>query len=147
MKSPQELHDIAVQKIAGDLFTFPGAEFTPGFFHPAWITYTNVPARQMPVEHKWEGKIYPDLVIADTARGNVPVVIGEVETRESLNLEESIQMKWRPDMDECAILYVFVPEGCGRDAAVMVLDARVIFPTALFTYGFDDAGNLRLTPV
>ena len=86
-------------------------------------------------------------MIVDTARGNVPMIIAEVETRDSLNLKEAIQFKWRPDMDECSILYVFVPEGCGRDAAIMILDAKVIFPTALFTYGFDDAGNLRLTPV
>ena len=143
----QVLHDRAVQQIAEDLFTFPNSEFTPGVFYPTWVTYTNIPKRQMPVLHKWEGEIYPDIVIVDTARGNVPMVIGEVETKDSLNFEEAVQCRWRPDTDECSILYVFVPEGCGCDTAVMILNTKVCFPTALFTYGFDNAGNLRLTPI
>jgi len=143
----QELHDKAVQKIAEEQFTFPGSEFTPGVFHPTWVTYTNVPKRQMPVEHRWMGTLYPDIVIVDTARSNVPMVVAEVETKDSLTLEKAIQPKWKPDMDECSILYLFVPEGCARHAATMLLDYKVCFPTALYTYGFDDGGNLRLTPV
>ncbi len=155
-KKNQELHDRAVQKIAEWLFSFPGSEFTPGSFHPTWVTYTNVPKQLMPIPMSLGaitvgrftmGELYPDIVIVDSTRGNMPMVIAEVETKDTLTYEKAFTLKWKPDMDECARLYVFVPEGCGRDAAIMILDYKVRFPTALYTYGFDDAGNLRLTPV
>jgi hypothetical protein len=93
------------------------------------------------------GELYPDIVIVDTARSNIPMVVAEVETKDGLTLEKAVQLKWKPDMDESSILYVFVPEGCARDTAIMLLDYKVCFPTALYTYGFDNGGNLRLTPV
>ena len=147
MEINQELHDKAVQQIAKLMFTFQGAEFTPGVFHPSWVTYTNVPERQMPVPHRWLDDLYPDIVIVDTERCNIPKVIAEVETEDSISLEGAIQPKWKPDMDECFTLYLFVPEGCARDTARMILDYKVCFPTSLYTYSFSDGGTVRLTPV
>ena len=147
MKITPELHDKAVQQIAEMMFTFPNAEFTPGVFHPSWVTYTNVPKRQMPVPHHWMDDLYPDIVIVDAERCNVPRVIAEVETEDTISLEKAIQPKWKPDMDECSILYVFVPEGCARRTAKMLLDYKVCFPTALYTYGFNEDGTVRVTPV
>lgn len=146
-KSQQELHDIAVQKIAEMQFTFPNGEFTPAVFHPTWVTCTNVPKKQMPVPHHWMEDLYPDIVIVDTARCNIPRIIAEVETQDDLTFEKAVQSKWKPDLDECSILYLFVPEGTARDAAGMLLDYRLCFPTAIYTYGFDEAGNVRITPV
>ncbi len=143
----KELHDIAVTKIAQEMFTFPRSEFVPGTFHPTWVTYTNVPEHQMPVEHAWKGELYPDIVIVDTARGNMPRVIAEVETKEeALTVEEAVEKRWAPDLNECSNLYVFVPEGCAREVANLMLEFSVT-PNALFTYGFDNEGNLRLTPM
>ncbi len=141
----KELHDIAVVKIAQELFTFPRSEFVPGTFHPTWVTYTNVPEHQMPVEHRWLGEFYPDIVIVDTTRGNMPRVIAEVHTKETLTVE-AVWQKWVPDLSECANLYVFVPEGCAREVANLMLEFSVT-PNALFTYGFDEDGNLRVTPM
>ena len=146
-KASQELHDKAVMQIAELMFTFPNGEFTPGVFHPSWITHTNVPEQKMPVLHRWMGELYPDIVIVDTERANVPMVIAEVETKETLSLEQAIQPKWKPDMDECSMLYLFVPEGCARDAALMLLDFKVCFPTALYTYGTSDGQTIHVTPV
>ena len=99
----------------------------------------------MPVEHKWLGEFYPDIVIVDTARGNMPRVIAEVHTKETLTAE-AVGEKWASDLSECATLYIFVPEGCAREAANLMLTYSLI-ARALFTYGFDEDGNLRVTPV
>ena len=146
-KSSQELHAEAVQKIAEELFTFPDSQVTPGVFHPTWVTYTNAPKQQMPIQHRWMGELHPDIVIVDTAQSNRPMLIAEVATKEDLTMEKALQARWKPDMDECSIFYVIVPEGCARQASNMILDTKLCYPTALFTYGFDDDGNLRLTPV
>ena len=101
----------------------------------------------MPVPHRWLDDLYPDIVIVDTERCNVPRVIAEVEAEDSISLEKAIQPKWKPDMDECSILYIFVPEGYARRTAKMLLDYKVCFPTALYTYGFHSDGTVRVTPV
>jgi len=147
MKITKEMHDDAVLQIAEMMFSFPGGEFTPGVFHPGWVTYTNVPEKKMAVPHHWMDDLYPDIVIVDTERSNIPRVIAEVETEDSLGLEVAIQPKWKPDMDECSILYLFVPEGCARKTAKMLLDYKACFPTALYTFGFNDDGTIRVTPV
>ncbi|MBI2869978.1 MAG: hypothetical protein HYX96_09160 [Chloroflexi bacterium] len=142
-----ELHDRAVQKIAELMFTFPGQEFTPGVFHPSWVTFTNAPERKMPVKHRWMGDLYPDIVIADTEACNRPMVICEVATEDELAYEEGIQAKYKPDMDECSIFHLYVPEGSACAAADLILDYRYAIPTALYTYGFDEKGEIRVTPV
>ena len=142
-----ELHDNAIQAIVKELFTFPGSQVAPGMFRETWVTYTNVPKRQMPVDHQFLGEIYPDIVIADTAKCNLPRLIAEVETEDTLTLEKAIQAKWSPDTTVCGIFYLFVPEGCARKAAAMILNYKICFPTALFTYAFDKGEQLRLTPV
>lgn len=143
---PEELHDIAVTQIARERFFFPESEFVPGVFHPTWATYTNVPQRQMALEHKWLGKLYPDIIIVDTAKSNAPKLVAEVETEETLTLE-TLAQKWKLYQDECRTLYVFVPEGCAQRIADLILEYRIAFPTALFTYGFADTGDIRITAV
>lgn len=146
MTVKQALHDKAVAEIAKQQFTFADGEFVPGVFHPTWVTYTNVPRGRMPVQHRYLSELYPDIVVVDTARCNVARLIAEVETEDTLTLE-TLAQKWRPDQDECRSLYVFVPERCALRAADLILDYRIAFPTALFTYGFDEKGELRLTLV
>ena len=142
-----KLHDRAVAEIVKELFTFPDSQIAPGMFRPTWATYTNVSTRQMPVMHQFLGEIHPDIVIVDTARCNLPRLIAEVETKESLTIEKAIQGKWIPDCTQCGIFYAFVPEGCALAAAEMIMDTKVCIPTALYTYAFDNEGKLRLTPV
>ncbi|MBI2868547.1 MAG: hypothetical protein HYX96_01825 [Chloroflexi bacterium] len=144
--SAQNLHDIAVARIAEMLFTYPNGEFTPGLFHPSWITYTNVPKKQLPVPHHWMGELYPDIVIADKDRANVPMIIAEVETAEDLTLEGCLQSRWKPDKDECGVLYTFVPEGYAAAAARLVVSYKFVFPTAIWTYGVNEKGEVRITP-
>ncbi len=147
-KENQEKHDLAVRMIARELFTFNGGEIQPGIFHPTWVTYVNVPQQQMSIEHMWAGEIYPDIAIVDIAKGNTPRMAAEVETEETLELIETLD-KWKYVQDECKWFYVFVPEGCARKAAHLILKYRTAMsvPRALSTYALDDMWNLRLTPV
>ncbi len=144
----EEKHDLAVSHIAREVFTFPGGELKPGVLRPTWRTYTNVPQRQMPIQHVWEGEFYPDIVIADTARCNTPMIVAEVEDEDSLT-EEVVVAKWRLDVGMCPIFYLFVPEGCAKKAANLCLDFRAVMhiPHGFYTYGFDKEWNFRLTPV
>lgn len=140
----KELHDIAVARIAST-FSFPRNEFFPGASYPTWKTYTNVPERKMPVEHKWKGLLYPDIVVADSVRSNVPMVNAEVETEDSLTMEQV--ENWKYLQDTCRTLYVFVPEGAAKRAVNLIFQYRNCMPTLLRTYGFDDLWNLRITCV
>ncbi len=146
MATKQELHDRAIAGIIKQQFAFPNGEVVPGTFHPTWMAYSNSPKRQMPVQHRYMGDLYPDIVIADTARCNTPRLIAEVETEESLNLD-TMAKKWRPNQDECRALFIFVPEGHALRAADLILEYRIAFPSATFTYGFDEKGEVRLTLV
>ncbi len=144
----EEKHDLAVSHIARELLTFPGGEIQPSVFRPTWRTYINVPHRQMPIQHVRLGEFYPDVVIVDTARCNAPMIVAEVEDEDSLT-EEVLDAKWKLDGEMCFTFYLFVPEGCARKTANLILDFRQAMrvPRALYTYGFDKEWNFRLTPV
>ncbi len=142
------LHDSAVEQIARTMFSFPNGEVYPGLVNPTWGTYTNVGAKRMPVHHRWEGTLWPDIVMVDTATGNSPRLIVEVETEETIN-EVTLDRVWKLDMDECPIFYLFVPAGSATKAAELLLKFRGMckVPRALYTYEFDDLYNVVVTPV
>jgi hypothetical protein len=142
-----EVHDLAVAQIAKSLLTFNDGEVYPGARHPTWATFTNAPVRQVPVEHRWAGLLWPDILVVDTARSHLPRLIAEVETKETLT-EESVD-RWALEMEECPLLYLFVPEGTAIQAADLLLEfgSVVGIPRALYTYGVDDLWRIRLTPV
>lgn len=142
------LHDSAVSQIARSMFSFANGEVYPGLIKPTWGTYTNAGERQMPVHHRWEGTLWPDIVIVDTARDNSPRLIVEVETEETIN-EVTLDRVWKLDMDECPIFYLFVPAGSATKTAELLLKFRGMckIPRALYTYEFDDLYNVVVTPV
>jgi len=143
------LHDTAVLQIARSMFSFANGEVYPGHINPTWGTYTNVGGEQnMPVHHRWEGTLWPDIVMVDTARANSPRLIVEVETEETIN-ETTLDRVWKLDMDECPIFYLFVPAGTATKTAELLLKFRGMckIPRALYTYEFDDLYNVVVTPV
>lgn len=100
-RAEQDFHDQVVQHITLMRFGFPDAE------HPHWQTYTNHPERSMPV-YDHEGNVhYPDIVVVDTSI-NEAKLIGEVETSDTVNKEESMQ--WS-DYSRLGHLYLYVPQG------------------------------------
>jgi hypothetical protein len=143
------LHDTAVSQIARSMFSFANGEVYPGLINPTWGTYTNVGGEQnMPVHHRWEGTLWPDIVMVDTARANSPRLIVEVETEDTIN-ETTLDRVWKLDMDECSIFYLFVPAGTATKTAELLLKFRGMckIPRALYTYEFDDLYNVIVTPV
>tara|TARA_Y100000310_G_C20409683_1_gene681326 strand:+ start:61 stop:522 length:462 start_codon:yes stop_codon:yes gene_type:complete len=147
-QSPQEMHNLVAKHIAEVRFKRPNNEFYAGHFFPTWKISTNVPVRQMPVEHRWMGVLYPDVVIVDTAKCNAPMVIAEVETAETL-IQATVDDKWFYDYDCCIWLHLYVPEGHAMKAAELCLEAstskRVLAPKGIRTYGLDDNGKIRIT--
>lgn len=144
----QSLHDQAVQQIAAKMFHFSNGEIFPGNVNPTWATYTNAPRRTMPIEHRWEGTLWPDIVVVDTARANLPRLIVEVETEETIN-EQTLDKIWKLDTDESANFYLFVPRGFAYKASELLLKYRGMckLPRALYTYEFDDMFQVQVTPV
>ncbi|MDD9207223.1 hypothetical protein PU560_12210 [Georgenia sp. 10Sc9-8] len=144
----EALHNSAVQQIAAGMFSFANGEVYPGHVNPTWATYTNAPERTMPVEHRWEGTLWPDIVVVDTAAANRPRLIVEVETEESIS-EETLDRKWKLDADESSIYYLFVPSGTAFKTAELLLKFRSVckIPRLLYTYEFDELYRVHVTPV
>ena len=143
-----ELHDAVVEYLATERFSPPGGQFFPGGFYPSWRTYANSPVHQMPIPHRILGDIYPDVVIVDSERGNLPMVIIEVETEDSLN-PETVCDKWLYDIECSNMLYLYVPEGTALKAAELCLESNkmhmILVPKGIRTYGRNDDGTIRIT--
>jgi hypothetical protein len=144
----QSLHDQAVQQIAARMFHYANGEVFPGNMNPTWATYTNAPRKTLPLKHRWEGTLWPDILVVDTARSNLPRLIVEVETAETVT-EAVLDKKWKLDTDESANFYLFVPRGFAYQAAELLLKYRGMckLPRALYTYEFDDLFQVQVTPV
>ena len=131
-------------------------EFVVGEQHPTWKTFANCPAKQMPVEHTGlsgssGGDLYPDIVIVNTTRCNLPLCIVEVETPETLTLETT--WKWCLDLLCCSILHLYVPEGYPLKTVDLwyrgtcAIPPLAHLPKGIRTYAFDDKGEIRVTCV
>ena len=95
----------AVQLIAAERFSFPSVEF------PHYRTHVNLPTPTMAVEFGGggSGKAFPDILVVEHP-GNYPVMIAQVETRETLTREQAERVWARLEMAE-APLDVYVPAG------------------------------------
>ena len=109
-----ERHDELVSIIARERFPFPDLE------HPNWETFTNHPDQTMGVLNEEEEPLYPDIVVLNTDN-NEAVMIGEIETSESVSEEESEQ--WKEYSDVAKPLYLYVPKGYCKEAKDLAEDA------------------------
>jgi hypothetical protein len=144
----QSVHDLAAHQIARTLLSWRNGEVYPGFENPGLATYVNVPVRRVPIQHNWEGELYPDIVVVDPARTMAPRLVAEVETEESI-AELTLDKVWKLDMDVCPNFYLFVPTGSAEKAADLLLEFRTMtnLPRALYTYSFDALWRVQLTAV
>ncbi len=99
----------AVQSVAGQRFAYPNDE------HPDLRTYVNLPEPQFGVEPRGTGeKLFPDIVSVSYP-GNYPIAIAQVETPETVSLEQATYTWARLDNSQCP-LYLYVPAGMANNA-------------------------------
>lgn len=90
-----------VQDLAKVRFAYPDED------HPDWRTYVNLPEPQMALEVGGE-KVFPDVIV--TGRGNVPMLVGQIETRETVTREQAERVWSKLETAETP-LYLYVPAG------------------------------------
>ena len=100
----------AVRWIAEDRFPFPNEEF------PNYRTYVNVPEPSMAIEFGEAGgeRMFPDIVVVEYP-GNYPVIVAQVETRETLTRAQAERV-WRRLQTAEAPLNLYVPAGLAGNA-------------------------------
>ena len=100
----------AVQHIAGDRFKFPNDAF------PDYQTHVNLPEPSMAISFGGRGgqQVYPDILVVEHP-GNYPVLVAQVETRETLTREQAERVWSRLETVE-APLDVYVPAGLAARA-------------------------------
>jgi len=100
----------AVRELVESRFAFPSPD------HPTYRTHVNVPEPTMALEFGGGGgqKVFPDILVVDYP-GNYPVIVAQVETRETVTREQA-QRVWKQLENEEAPLYVYVPTGLGAVA-------------------------------
>lgn len=93
-----------VQAIARERFAFPNEE------NPDLRTYVNLPEPTLAIEPRGTGeKIFPDIV-AVSYPGHYPVAIAQVESRETVTLEQA-KYVWTRLQNRDTQLYLYVPAG------------------------------------
>ena len=114
-----------VEAIARQRFAFPNAE------NPDLRTYVNLPEPKLAIEEPGtRERVFPDIV-AVAGRGNVPVAIAQVESRETVTPEQA-KYVWARLQDRSRELYIYVPAGLlaqARDYAKLAGLKRVQFRT------------------
>ena len=100
----------AVTQIAENRFPFPNAQF------PNYRTHVNVPRPTMALEFTDGGgeRLFPDIVVVEYP-GNYPVIVVQVETRETLTREQAERVWSRLQTAE-APLNIYVPAGLAAHA-------------------------------
>jgi NAD-dependent dihydropyrimidine dehydrogenase PreA subunit len=94
-----------VQRIAEDRFKYPNDAF------PDYQTHVNLPEPSMAISFGGGGgqQLYPDILVVEHP-GNYPVLVAQVETRETLTREQAERVWSRLETAE-APLDVYVPAG------------------------------------
>ena len=94
-----------VQRIAEDRFKFPTDAF------PDYQTHVNLPEPSMAISFGGGGgqQVYPDILVVEHP-GNYPVLVAQVETRETLTREQAQRVWSRLETAE-APLDVYIPAG------------------------------------
>jgi len=100
----------AVQEIARTRFAYPNDD------NPAFHTHVNLPEPTMAVEFGGAGKdqAFPDILVVEYP-GNYPVMVAQVETRETLTREQAERVWKRLEMKE-APLDIYIPAGLAAQA-------------------------------
>ena len=100
----------AVQEIARTRFAYPSDD------NPDFQTHVNLPEPTMAVEFGGAGKdqAFPDILVVEYP-GNYPVMVAQVETRETLTREQAERVWKRLEMKE-APLDIYVPAGLAAQA-------------------------------
>ena len=98
----------AVHAVADSRFSFPSPQ------HPTFRTYVNVPNPSMALEFGGGGgeKVFPDILVVEYP-GNYPVMVAQVETRETVSRQQAEHV-WKPLQSQEAALYIYVPAGMGN---------------------------------
>jgi hypothetical protein len=108
----------AIREIAGARFPYPSEE------HPGLRTYVNAPEPEMAVELGAGGeKLIPDIVVTRQP-GNFPVMIAQVETRETTTREQAYYV-WKALENRSAPLYLYVPAGMSQKVRDYIKDADI----------------------
>ena len=100
----------AVATLAGDRFAFPSPQ------HPDYRTHVNLPTPSLALEFGGGGgeKVFPDILVVRYP-GNYPVMVAQVETRETVTREQAVHVWAQLETSE-APLYIYVPSGLGTIA-------------------------------
>jgi NAD-dependent dihydropyrimidine dehydrogenase PreA subunit len=100
----------AVQELVESRFSFPSPS------HPTYRTHVNVPEPTMALEFGGGGgqKVFPDILVVDYP-GNYPVIVAQVETRETVTRDQARRV-WKQLENDEAPLYIYVPTGLGAMA-------------------------------
>ena len=100
----------AVKALVDSRFAFPTVA------HPSYRTHVNVPEPTMAIEFGGGGgeKVFPDILVVDYP-GNYPVMVAQVETRESVTRQQAERV-WKQLETAEAPLYIYVPSGMGTVA-------------------------------
>ena len=126
-------HDAIVRAIANQRFGFPNQE------HPGWRTYVNEPEKTMGVGNAYP--VYPDIVVVD-GPNNTLVMIGEVETEETVTSEHAAQ--WSDYGSKCGTFYLYVPESTLATARNIVAASQVRI-AGLRSYSVSQQGEHLVT--
>ena len=93
-----------VQAIARERFAFPNTE------NPDLRTFVNLPEPTLAIEPRGTGqKVFPDIV-AVAYPGHYPVAIAQVESRETVTLEQA-KYQWTRLQNRDTEFYLYVPAG------------------------------------
>jgi NAD-dependent dihydropyrimidine dehydrogenase PreA subunit len=100
----------AVEALAQTRFAFPTMQ------HPDYRTHVNVPEATLALEFGGGGgvKVFPDILVVQYP-GNYPVMVAQVETRETVSRDQAERVWKQLESDE-APLYIYVPTGLGARA-------------------------------
>lgn len=95
----------AVSELVDSRFAFPNEA------HPGYRTHVNIPEPTMALEFGGGGgqKVFPDILVVDYP-GNYPVIVAQVETRETVTRDQAKRVWKQLESDE-APLYIYVPSG------------------------------------
>ncbi len=132
----QKIHDKTVELIAEKRFSFPDDE------HPQWKTYVNEPKQIMGIRKNSES-VYPDIVVVDVKRNRV-VMIGEVETENTVSKDEAEQ--WKEYSSVCSTFYLYVPEGYAEKAKSLLTDEGIKY-SGLRVYSYNEKGEISIRNV
>ena len=126
-------HDAIVRVIANQRFRFPNQE------HPNWRTCVNEPEKTMGIGST--DPIYPDIVVVE-GPNNTLVMIGEIETEETVTSEHATQ--WSDYGSKCGTIYLYDPESALATAR-SIIGASQIRVAGLRSYSVNQMGELLIT--